>query len=968
MPLSSSRLPEPCLRGSNAAFLGIVVCWAVGCTPKATPVPPFVWATGPTERIGRTQQPVLRGDYFDRASGAIQLDGAVNETVGCRLSITATRQPAAGLQVAVGDLTGEGGIIRRGAVRVYRAWPVIVERYPNWYLRTEGRCEPREFPDALITVFDGARGAPAEPTAGTRLDLLVGQTLPLYFELRIPTDARPGVYRGTITIRNDDGIDVHTPLILTVRDIYLRSDPPIAAIARVQLRPLVAAHCNIDAGNLRLALRSDRARRLINRSFALLAEHGISPHTDEVLPDLSLDRDGRVDFDWKTYDAVCGPLLSGEALSGGRPAVAWPLPVDLTQPDPAHFDGIESSSYEAVLVDALSKAAAHFEALGALDRAFVRFDYPRSANPTQADIAQFRRLSELTRRADPRLAIASSMIPQSMRPFGWFEHVYADLSQEVDIWAPPARYQYGPTLERLHARARRTWLMPDRPPFSGSLAVEAALTQPRSLPWQAFLQGHEAVYLPHASDFPPDVFNQPIADPQRASDRWLIYPGAFFGLDEPIPSLRLKSLQTGLAEAQLLTLLAEHGRAETARLIAGSLIKACGADAYGDNYQDAVLGRRIDAPALWDLARRILLVETELAVNERRAEPGQRDALMALWSKFLRRTRRVEMWVESTRLAADPRPSKRGFLVNIEVAVRSELRTPVNGVLRFGALAPDWAALADHLTVAELPELSAARRKLSAELPRLPPCDLDGHFAVPVVFDAGASGTVQTEAILSAAAAPPAIRPIVIDGRLDDWAPLAFNTAADFRLIEARPGPRRRAESQTVAWFCRDDERLYIAVRAASPDGETGGEVESNVVRYEDLRPTTESGDLVEILIDPTGSATRPDDLYHLVIKSTGDPLFERGVSVEPPIGRVRAWPGEPPAYAVMRLDGGWVAELAIAVSALGGEHAGAAPLPPVWGINVARLEPLRGEYSDWSRAARYCYDPRTLGNLVWGR
>ena len=58
----------------------------------------------------------------------------------------------------------------------------------------------------------------------------------------------------------------------------------------------------------------------------------------------------------------------------------------------------------------------------------------------------------------------------------------------------------------------------------------------------------------------------------------------------------------------------------------------------------------------------------------------------------------------------------------------------------------------------------------------------------------------------------------------------------------------------------------------------------------------------------------------------------------------------------------GWCAEIAIPLGTFGAE----ARKNPVWGINLARLEPVRGEYSDWSRAPRYCYDPRTLGNLVW--
>ena len=68
------------------------------------------------------------------------------------------------------------------------------------------------------------------------------------------------------------------------------------------------------------------------------------------------------------------------------------------------------------------------------------------------------------------------------------------------------------------------------------------------------------------------------------------------------------------------------------------------------------------------------------------------------------------------------------------------------------------------------------------------------------------------------------------------------------------------------------------------------------------------------------------------------------------------------PRYGVLRSETGWSAEIAIPFAALG-----AKPSPTgVWGINVARLEPVRGEYSDWARAPRYCYDPRTLGNLIW--
>jgi hypothetical protein len=173
---------------------------------------------------------------------------------------------------------------------------------------------------------------------------------------------------------------------------------------------------------------------------------------------------------------------------------------------------------------------------------------------------------------------------------------------------------------------------------------------------------------------------------------------------------------------------------------------------------------------------------------------------------------------------------------------------------------------------------------------------------------------------------------------------------------------RRRAERQTVAYFCRAGGFLYIGIRAAAPAETTTAQpaARRSIVDYEDLRPAGD--DLVELLIDPTGAATLSDDLYHLVIKSTGDPVFERGVGVSPPIGNVAPWPGRRPDYAVSMGEGGWTAELAIPLSSLGPE----AMRSGVWGVNVARLEPQRGEYSDWARAPRYCYDARSMGNLIW--
>ncbi|MBN2560899.1 MAG: DUF4091 domain-containing protein [Phycisphaerae bacterium] len=954
---------------------------------------------GPSMRVEADQPPRADTLTFVQAENVIRLQGAVNGIVAFQLVIPATTGQAVGVELAAEDLLGPASTIHRDAVRMYRQWPITIERYPNWYLRSQGLRRSRDVPDVLVPIDAPRHGQPFVIPAGGQLAIWV--------EIKIPPDARPGIHQGAVNVRDADGNATRMPVEVVVRDIYLSRTDAIPIVTRVQLARIITAHTRLDPLNLKLALLDDQARYTFLRTFAILHEHGLCPYTDEVHPLATLGQDGAVQLDWTDYDAFCGPLIDGSAYREGRPAHAWPLPVDLRQPDPAQYGGIESTVYAAVLKDYLAQTGKHFEENGWLNRAFVYFDLPKRCDPQAEDLARVRQLARITHLVDERLAFASALIPQPMTAFGWFDHHFEDLSADIDIWSTPARYQHPPTLRHLQVLGKRTWLLPDRPPFSGSVAVEAPPIQARSLPWQAFLQNHNAVFLPHATDWPERLLDEPIKTRSQRSDTWLLYPGTPFGLTEPVPSVRLKQLQLGIQDYQLLRLLDAHGGGATARLLASSLIKAAGTDAYGDNYQDGLFGRRIDDPAIWELATSILIEEVAGSLVEGQDSAPDLAAVQASWAKFLSATRRLDAWTESARLAVDDRPGHTGYRVKYDVAIRNELRTPVKGKLTFDPLSPGMQRVSDVVRVGPVPEMGLVRRQLVVATPTMPPCDLDGHHTQTIVFDAGVSGRVATEATLSIVQVPRAPSPIAVDGNLADWPPSESNIVGDFRLInayedrqQARPAAERRyeerarAESQTVAYLCQDRDVLYIGIHAAVPDEraadaastprgddpegaaaqrsrpwihgqhtrptEASARALRNFVEYEDLMPLDE--DLVEILIDPTNAATQSDDLYHIVLKSTGNPVFERGVGTIPPIGQRRPWPGDPPTCCVTSTEYGWCAEIAIPISTFGPVGAE----NPIWGFNLARLEPVRGEYSDWARAPRYCYDPRTLGNLVW--
>jgi hypothetical protein len=993
--MNDRRNPTPVLsirppagpRPARVAWSLLAFAALATCTPSRTrsflPQPTIA---GPSTRVETGKTPPEDTSYFIRAKNVIRLTGVVNGTVAFQFVLSATEGPGVGIELAAEDLRGSAGTIGRDAVRMYRQWPITINRYPNWYLRSYGLRRPRDVLDVLIPITAPRHGQPFAIATNGRL--------PIWVEIKIPPDAAPGTYQTAVIVRDADRNTTRMPIEVVVRDIYLSPHDAIPILARVQLAPVIAAHTQLDPLNPKLALADDEACRILRHTFTLLHEHGLSPYTDEVHPLITRDQDGRVQPDWSDYDAFCGPLIDGTAYRDRRPAHAWPIPADLRQPDPAQYGGMESTVYAALLRDYLARAKEHFEEKGWLDRSFVFFDLPNRPDPGPEDLAQVRQLATITHLIDDRLAFVSQLIPQPMAPFGWFEHRFEDLTAEIDVWSTPARYQHPPTLDTLQTLGKRTWLLPDRPPYSGSIAIEAPPIHARSLAWQAFLQGHDAVILRHATDWPERLLDEPIQDRAQPSDTWLLYPGTPFGLTEPVPSVRLKQLELGVQDYQLLRLLDTHGRGATARLLAGSLIKAAGTDAYGDNYQDGLFGRRIDDPEVWELARTILIDEVAGALTEDAEATLNDPAIHAAWAKLLSATRHLEVWTESARLTLDDRPGQTGYLVSYDAAIRSELRTPVSGKLNFGPLLPGMRSVSDIIRVGPIPEMGLVRRVLVAASSELPPTDLDGHHTQTIVLDAGASGHVETRAALSIVQVSHAPNAIAVDGDLADWPPSEFNIAGDFRLIGAHeddeqntninpppeaplPRDRQRARSQTVAYFAQDAGVLYIAVHAAVPASDASRDTlheirfngqrdradrlpMRNFVEYKDLMPLGE--DLVEIMIDPTGAGTQSDDIYHIVLKSTGNPVFERGIGTVPPIGKRLPWPSNPPACCVATTAYGWCAEIAIPIATFGPDAA----KNPIWGVNLARLEPIRGEYSDWARAPRYCYDPRTLGNLVW--
>jgi hypothetical protein len=381
--------------------------------------------------------------------------------------------------------------------------------------------------------------------------------------------------------------------------------------------------------------------------------------------------------------------------------------------------------------------------------------------------------------------------------------------------------------------------------------------------------------------------------------------------------------------------------------------------AAGDHYLDPRLDGWVKDGATWETARRILAEEVELAVHPDRHSAARTTTRQVLWRTFDDKTRdfRIERVRSRVTILPGPKPRLRAQIL-LDVWNADSKRTDVT--LKLGRLPAGWEP--DDGEPRTLP-IGAERRftiALAANGKTVPP-SWNGKLSMPVILKTtrGKERTLDTAACFLTAGG--ATRPPKIDGVLRDWPMRRGNTASGFKLV----GRRGRsgtglAKRQTQAFVLNDEDNLYIAIRCREPDPAGAVARADNIIRYEQLMACEE--DLVEIILGPGAGGEGPSDLYHIVVKSNGVLVAERGVKTDPPLGKTAPWAaGITVAVAKTKTD--WIVELAVPLSAFGAQGRAA-----LWGVNFARFATKGAESSSWSGAARCFYHPKNLGTMRLGR
>jgi hypothetical protein len=181
--------------------LMIIMTAKVGLVQQSSPASAAIWASPSLQRIGDTQKLDLPKN--------IQLSAARGEYESFQIGIHSEQQNLTNVNVSVSDLVGQDNqVIPKSNFTLYREHYVpVTNSSPKEVNATNLPEPPGLYPDALIPFVNPETGA---DLTGAELDavpfqLASGKTQPIWVDILVPRDAKPGDYKATYTVTSDQG-------------------------------------------------------------------------------------------------------------------------------------------------------------------------------------------------------------------------------------------------------------------------------------------------------------------------------------------------------------------------------------------------------------------------------------------------------------------------------------------------------------------------------------------------------------------------------------------------------------------------------------------------------------------------------------------------------------------------------------------------------------------------------------------
>lgn len=508
--------------------------------------PAAVWWCDATHKVPR-QRPLPTA-----SAPAAQMSAARNDHEAVQV-VVRSHTPLTGLIATASAFTGvNGGTIPAANVKVLRVFYHFVD-HP-----TDNTGVRDWWPDAL-------------PPLQKPIDVAAGQNQPLWVLVYVPKDAKPGDYRGSLSLKAD-GWSAEVPLHLHVWNYTLPEKNHLATAFGLSPGMVFQYH--------NLKTEADR-RKVLDMYWQSFAEHRIStydptpmdPIRVRFLPDA---KPPRAELDFTAFDRAMARAVEKfhftnfrlhlEGMGGGTFH-------ERVEPQIGKF-GENTPEYRAMFSSFLKQLEDHLRQKDWLNMAYTYwFD-----EPEPKDYAFVRSGMERIRRYAPGI--------QRMLT----EEPCDELAGAVDIWCPVSPNYDHAKAEKCRARGERFWwyvCCGPKAPFC-TLFIDHPATELRVWLWQTWqrkIVGNlvwESNYWTSSAAY-PDKAQNPYQDPMGYvsgystprgtkaywgnGDGRFIYPpeaaaepglsGGQPVLEPPVSSIRWEMLREGIEDYESLYLLRE---------------------------------------------------------------------------------------------------------------------------------------------------------------------------------------------------------------------------------------------------------------------------------------------------------------------------------------------------------------------------------------------------------------------------
>lgn len=954
----------------SAAIVTVVALIIGGCGAK----PGAASGVG-TASVTHIIQGVTINEPLILSDPPLPMTAARNETASTVLQLSNLPKPkeksVLTLRVQPLQLQSENAQIEVGQIKAYQILPMPVDANRAGYVRHTGlKASSRTMPRALLPVpMEGGKinvtalRDPSEPfKPNSRLGLSDEPAL-LWIDVQVPPTAKPGQYTTSVDLFRDGDRVETVPLALTVYDFVLPDERHLQMVGRIEWDSLETLYPDLfEAITPQLVSRKDKkyeqAIRLLDQLVALAHEHRTSVVVPRLQPVVKWPANAGPQVDWTDFDTIAQPWLSGSGFADKVPSGYWPLPrIDFLDRYP-----------QPLQMQYWMAAASHFAQMDWVDRSWVEVEKETPGRASAVECIQLSSAAAEILNAHPRLRISLPLEDAQLQfrdkdnPSLINKTMSNRLMTAANglVFAPPAQPWPDGVARPAH------WLRTDLPglvPYIGAGGDERDV---RLWAWLAFLRQSQVIgwdgALPHSHSA------QEAADPNELT--WF-YPGQWFGLDEPVPSIQLKWLRRAQQDYEYLHLAKQRGQVIYSLVMARLMIKPVQTQPNEDpdpthGLLTGTTDQQAWTKALELLARNILL-----------REPG----------KELDRDKEVELNLETANwIAPQDKPlqigrntswgwaAKPGNWVDLQLGldIYNATDQPLTGELQWVSAPHGWEFNPQPVVIAPSNAVNVFQVKQFAMETRVDLDKVGPETRKPIglkFVDAMRNRPSHLSVLAPVAASDRREGKLSIDGALGDWdeAADAIHQGPMVVMLD-RPNLQRQAmqmaSTSTSIYSNWAAKHFYVAFKL---DGLAGGEakVGKNTVDYQLRRAWGE--DLCEILVQPV--YVKPGDvgqIVHLVCRPNGQ--VTAAIKASPKNQKLYGMEYKDVLGTNVRygyaLEGSiWRGEVAIPLDLINDKnHQGMRPT--LMRFNFAQHKQATGESSSWAGPVDFGRDDSFMGLL----